>query len=365
MRLTRPWPWDSPVLCSSPSTTASAGRVSILVYSAKDKKVWSVSGQGPAPQKATLAWFREHGIDTIPPVGFLPATVPAATGAYLTLLERFGRLSLKEVLSPGVELAEEGYPAHSGAIGTIRSALKNYPTTRPAFRPQDHLPEIGELIQMPGWAHAFQRLLRASEVDGSREQGIQAAWNLFYKGDIARQIVDFANNTPVKDSTGREHQALLAYEDLANYAILIEEPVTASDRGYQVYKCNPWTQGPVFLQHLKILEGYELGEMGHNSADYIHTVIESAKLAFADRDAYYGGPRFVDVPFDRLLSEAYAAARRKLIDPRRAFMKIRPGSGPRSLFKIRKGLPAALDDTTHLDALDSEGNMVAATPSGG
>ena len=139
-------------------------------------------------------------------------------------------------------------------------------------------------------------------------------------------------------------------------------PATAATRSTSA---NPWTQGPVILQHLKILEGYELGEMGHNSADYIHTVIESAKLAFADRDAYYGDPRFVDVPFDRLLSEAYAAARRKLIDPRRASMKIRPGSGPRSLFKIRKGLPAALDDTTHLDALDSEGNMVAATPSGG
>ena len=121
----------------------------------------------------------------------------------------------------------------------------------------------------------------------------------------------------------------------------------------------------MFLQHLKILEGYDLGRMGHNSADYIHTVIESAKLAFADRDAYYGDPRFVDVPLDRLLSEAYAAQRRKLIDPGRASMEIRPGPGSRTVFKIRKGLPAALDDTTHLDALDSEGNMVAATPSGG
>ena len=341
------------------------GEVPILVYTAKDKSVWSISGQGPAPGKATLAWFREHGVDTIPGVGFLPATVPAATGAWLTLLERFGRLPLKEVLSPAIELAEQGYPAHAGAIGAIQSALNIYPTTAPAFRPRDHLPEIGELIQMPDWAHTFKRLVQASGLGGSREQAIQAAWDLFYKGDIARQIVDFAKSTRVKDSTGQEHHALLEYGDLASYATLIEQPVTATYRGYQVYKCGPWTQGPVFLQHLKILEGYDLARMGHNSADYIHTVIESAKLAFADRDAYYGDPRFVDVPLDRLLSEAYAAQRRKLIDPRRASMEIRPGAGPSSVFKIRKGLPAALDDTTHLDALDGEGNMVAATPSGG
>ena len=341
------------------------GEVSILVYSAKEKKVWSVSGQGPAPKKATLAWFKEHGVDMVPGAGFLPATVPAATAAWLTLLERFGRLPLKDVLSPAIELAEQGYPAHTGAIGAIQSALEAYPTTRLAFRPRDHLAGIGELVQMPDWAHTFQRLLRASEVDGSRERGIQAAHDLFYKGDIARQIVEFANNTRVKDSTGQKHHALLEYEDLATYATPIEQPVTSTYRGFQVYKCGPWTQGPVFLQHLKILEGYELGKMGHNSADYIHTVIESAKLAFADRDAYYGDPRFVDVPLDRLLSEVYAAQRRKLIDPGRASMEIRPGSGAHSIFKIRKGLLAAPDDTTHLDAIDSEGNMVAATPSGG
>ena len=208
------------------------GEVAILVYTARDKRVWSVSGQGPAPEKATLAWFKKHGVDTIPPVGFLPATVPAAAGAWLTLLERFGRLSLKEVLSPAIELAEQGYPAHAGAIGAIQSALETYPTTRPAFRPRDHLPEIGELIQMSDWAHTFNGLVRASELDRSREQGVQAAWDVFYKGDIARQIVDFAKNTRVKDSTGREHHALLKYEDLASYATLIEQPVTATYRGY-------------------------------------------------------------------------------------------------------------------------------------
>lgn len=341
------------------------GEVAILVYSARDQKVWSVSGQGPAPAKATVAWFRENGVDPIPSVGFLPATVPAATAGWLTLLERFGRLSVKDVLSPAIDLAENGYPAHAGMVGMIQSALKNYPSTRGAFRPEDHRPEIGEPVQMPDWAKTFQRLVQAAEGARSRQEGIRAARNFFYKGDIARHIVDFTKSTLVKDSSGREHHALLEYEDLAGYESPIEEPVTAHYRGYQVYKCGPWTQGPVFLQHLKILEGYDLARLGHNSADYIHTVIEAAKLAFADRAAYYGDPRFVDVPFDRLLSEAYAAERRKLIDPLRASLEIRPGAGSPSAFKIRRGLPPAFQDTTHLDAIDSEGNMVAATPSGG
>src|SRR5262249_51238023 len=157
--------------------------------------------------------------------------------------------------------------------------------------------EIGEIVQMPDWARTFKRLVDVAQATSSREKGIRAAHDLFYKGDIARQLVDWVRSNPVKDPSGKEHRALLDHADLASYVALVEEPASASYRGYQVYKCGPWTQGPVFLQQLKILEGYDLAKMGHNSADYIHTVIETAKLAFADRDAYYGDPRFVQVPF--------------------------------------------------------------------
>ena len=219
------------------------GEVAILVYSAKEKKVWSISGQGPAPAEATIGWFRKQGLDAIPSVGLLPATVPAATAAWLVLLERFGRLSLTDVLSPAIELAEQGYPAHSGC-GVIGAALKTYPSTLGAFRPAGRAPEIGEIVQMPDWARTFKRLVDAAQAAGSREKGIRAAHNLFYKGDIARQLVDWVRGNAVKDSSGKEHHALLDHADLASYVALVEEPVSASYRGYQVYKCGPWTQGP-------------------------------------------------------------------------------------------------------------------------
>lgn len=341
------------------------GEVAILIYSVRDKKVRSISGQGPAPAAATIQWFKQHSVDPIPSVGFLPATVPASPAAWLTLLEKYGSMSVKDVLCPAIDLAENGYPAHSGVVGTICGALKNYPTTRNELEPGDRPPEIGEPIRTPNLARTFRRLVDAAERAPSREQGIRMAQDLFYRGAIAREIVNFANHTSVKDPTGKAHHALLAYEDLASYVTPIEEPVTVNYRGYDVYKCGPWTQGPVFLQQIELLRGFDLGNMGHNSADYIHTVVEAAKLAFADRDAYYGDPKFVNVPLDRLLSEAYADERRQMINPAHASMEIGCGGGAPSTFKSRRGLGPVPNDTTHLDAIDQQGNMVAATPSGG
>lgn len=346
-----------------PQYFSIGGEVAILLYSAKEKKVWSVSGQGTAPAAATVAWFREHKVDPIPSNGFLPSTVPAAVAAWLTVLERWGRLSLHDVLSPALELAETGYPAHSGALGTMESAFKLYPTTAQVLRPP-HTPEIGELVSLPAWAATFRGLLKAADAGSSRAESIRKAKDYFYRGEVAARIIDFVRNTKIKDSAG-EHRGLLTYEDLAEYETPVEEAVSASYRGDQVYKCGPWTQGPVFLQQLKLLQGFDLRSLGHNSANYIHTVVEAAKLAYADRDAYYGDPRFVHVPLERLLSDQYAAQRRQLINPLRASMELRPGGGTRTLFLNRSGLPAGFDDTTHLDACDEAGNVIAATPSGG
>jgi gamma-glutamyltranspeptidase/glutathione hydrolase len=219
-----------------------------------------------------------------------------------------------------------------------------------------------------------------------RIAGIEAARDAFYKGEIAERIIEFISNTPVEDASGKAHTALLSYEDMAEWHAAVEEPVSVDYKGLDVFKCSSWTQGPVFLQQLTLLEGYDLASMGHNSAEYIHTSVEAAKLAFADREAYYGDPNFDDVPFDVLLSKEYAAARRALIG-QKSSMEMRPGDvgngipayaledvaennrralgvGASDLVDLGLG-HAHVGDTTHLDAIDAEGNMVAATPSGG
>lgn len=219
-----------------------------------------------------------------------------------------------------------------------------------------------------------------------RMAGIEAARDAFYKGEIAERIVDFITRNPVEDATGTAHAGLLSVEDLAEWHATVEEPVSLRYRDLDVHKCPPWTQGPVFQQQLAILEGYDLKALGHNSPEYLHLLIESAKLAFADREAYYGDPRFDRVPLDVLLSKEYAAKRRGLIG-QEASRELRPGDVGRGVpayatFDVagdnRRALQVAarsvkelglghahVGDTTHLDAVDREGNMVAATPSGG
>jgi gamma-glutamyltranspeptidase/glutathione hydrolase len=227
---------------------------------------------------------------------------------------------------------------------------------------------VGELYVQPDLAGFFTRLIDAEyrERGRGRRGALAAARDAFYKGEIAERIVKFVQEHRLPDSTGEHHSGLITKEDLQRYATRVEEPVTANYRGYDVFKCGPWSQGPVFLQQINMLEGYDLAGMKHNSPEYIHLLIEVAKLAFADREAYYGDPDFADVPLGVLLSKEYAAERRKLIDPDSASMELRPGNALayRPLERpggsdIHKG------DTTHLDAMDSWGNMLSATPSGG
>jgi gamma-glutamyltranspeptidase/glutathione hydrolase len=189
---------------------------------------------------------------------------------------------------------------------------------------------------------------------------------VFYKGEIAERIAQFAGENEFLDATGRKNRGLLVKEDVSIYSARLDEPATVRYRGYEVYKCGPWTQGPVFLQQLSLLEGYDLAALGHNSPAYIHLVTEAAKLAFADRERWYGDPDFVSVPLARLLSKEYAAERRLLIDPDHASLELRPGDAAPVLLHERGGGQATDNgDTTHLDALDRWGNVVSATPSGG
>jgi len=359
-----------------PQLNGIGGEVPILVYSAKRGSVSAISGQGTAPRRATIEWFREQAIDLIPGDGLLPATVPGAFDGWVTALREFGTMSLAQVLSPAVELAESGFPMYSGLrnvlLANVEKFQAEWPTSAEAFLPDGKVPDIGEVYRQPVWATAFRKVLEAERKAArlGREAGLQAARDCFYRGEIAERIADFAGSTEVKDAAGQAHRGLLEYQDLAGYHAKVEDPVTTSYRGCQVCKCGPWCQGPVFLQQLNLLEGLDLAALGHNSADYIHTVVEAAKLAFADREAYYGDPEFDDVPLEVLLSKEYADRRRELINPTEASGDFRPGDvgrGPLAYDPSGARIAGAdsAGDTTHLDVIDSAGNMFSATPSGG
>ncbi|MGE5851145.1 MAG: gamma-glutamyltransferase family protein [Candidatus Methylomirabilota bacterium] len=375
-----------------PQSNGIGGEVPTLIYSARERKSVAVCGMGWSPKAFTIDWCREQGIDLIPGDGYLPACVPAVVDTWAVALARFGTLSFAQVLQPAIELAENGFPLYEGlhqSLTANRSKyMELYPTTGEVYCPKGRVPEVGEIFRNPDWANALKLMCRgeAAAKHKGRVAGIEAARDVFYKGEIAECIIEFIQGTPIEDASGTAHRGLLSFEDLAEWHATVEEPATLDYRGLEVHKCPPWTQGPVFLQQLAILEGSDLKAMGQNSAEYLHVLIESAKLAFADREAYYGDPLFDKVPLDVLLSKAYAARRRSLVGEG-ASWDLRPGDVgwgvPRyATFDVaadnRRALRVAaravrdlglghahVGDTTHLDAVDREGNMVAATPSGG
>jgi gamma-glutamyltranspeptidase / glutathione hydrolase len=360
----------------NPHMHTIGGEAPMLIRLAPNQRVISVNGNMMAPARATIAHYRALGLDLIPGEGLLAAGVPAAFGALACALENFGTKALAEVTAPALALCEDGFPMHQGlcgdadvaadvpglGLGSIRANADIYrtrwPSTARIYMPGGELPHSGDIIRNPALANFFRRLLdaEAGAHNGGREAGVRAAVERFYRGDIAHEIV----------AHSEAHGGLLTLEDLASFTTRIEEPARRNYRGATVFKCGPWSQGPVFLQQLALLEGFELGAMGHNSATYLHTLVEAAKLAFADREVYYGDPEFVDVPLEQLFSERYAALRRGLIDPAHASMELRPGD-PRAMraeldVKIKARSWGA--GTTHVDAADRQGNLIAITPSG-
>ena len=356
-----------------PQNAGLGGEAPTLIYSAKDRKVYSICGMGWSPQAFTIDWCRQNGIDMIPGDGYLPACVPATIDTWCLALARFGSMSFAQIAAPAIQLAENGFPVYPGLRATIASYeelfTSKYPSTGKIYLP------AGVLIRNPDWANVLKRMSAAEKNAATgRVAGIEAARDVFYKGAVAEKILDFITRFPVQDATGQTHTGLLSYNDMADWHATLEEPVSSDFRGLQVYKCSAWTQGPVFLQQLRLLDGYDLAKMGHNSTEYLHTLIECAKLAFADREAYYGDPLFDNVPLERLLSPEYATQRRGLVEAQ-ASVELRPGDVGRGVpqYATRpvledNSLPHSgshTGDTTHLDTLDAEGNMVACTVSGG
>ena len=361
-----------------PHMNGPAGEVPILVYSARDDRTFAISGQGTAPAAATCERFASLGLDRIPGDGLLAATVPAALDAWCLLLAEFGTMTLEQVLAPARTLAERGFPMYPFLRSVLsfceRRFREEWPTSAALYLP---LRALGERFANPTLAAFLETLVDAERASkGGREAGIRAARDSFYRGRAAEEIEKFLS-TPVGDASGEAHAGLLTAGDLARYEGAIEEPVSTGYRGARVWKCGPWSQGPVFLQQLRLLERFDLAAMGQNSSQALHTWLECAKLAFADREACYADPRFADVPLAELLSDTYTETRQALVDPERASLELRPGLGrlPRG-WPLVSGEPAPSQepqalaasrgrgDTTHLDVVDRDGNFVSATPSG-
>ena len=362
----------------NPHMHTIGGEAPMLIYSAPARRVVAINGNMIAPARATIDHYRSLGLKLVPHSGLLAAGVPSAFDALVTALAEFGTLSLADVLEPALALVQDGFPMHVGLAGeaidttnpqtagagaSIRAFAKKFltewPSTGRVYMPNGEVPPVGAIIKNPSLAKFFTRLLdaEASAKNRGREAALRAASDRFYRGDIALDIVAWS------DANG----GLLQASDLAAFRTRIETPISAEYRGATVYKCGPWSQGPVFLQQIKILEGFDLAAMGHNSADYIHTVIESAKLAFADREAYYADPEFVDVPVKALVSRESGEIRRSLIDAQHASMEQRPGD-PIAMLPLGESSGEARGwggGTIHVTACDRAGNMIAVTASGG
>ena len=339
-----------------------------LLVKMTGRPVVAISGVGVAPAKATVDFYRNRKPESwedpnhmapIPAVGILAATVPGVFDGLMTALQQYGTMSFAQVSAPAREYAQ-GFPIGEEFTAFIRNnqkLLELWPASAAFFLPGGEPPKLGEVFREPTLAKTLKELVRAEKkARGNRARKIQAVRDLFYRGSIARRVADFSE----------KNGGLIAYEDLKNFKAEIGEPKTAAYRGYDVFKPGFWSQGPVLLQALNILEGFDLKAMGHNSPKYLHTVLEAAKLAFADRDRYYGDPNFSEIPESTLLSKEYAAARRALIDPEHASMEHRPGDfgAPMDLSSQSPGVTGSVQDTTCVNVVDRFGNVFSATPSG-
>jgi gamma-glutamyltranspeptidase/glutathione hydrolase len=356
-----------------PHLNGPGGDLPAIVYTAAGDDVRVLCAQGPAPQAATIAHFRELGLELIPGTGFLPAVVPGAFDGWMLMLRDLGTMRFAEVAEYAIGYAEAGFPVvprMSSTIERVEEIFRDeWPSSAEVFLP---VPAPGSLFRNRDVAATYRRLVDESE-GGSREQEIDRARAAWYRGFVAEAIDAFIR-TGTMDSSGRPHAGLLSADDLAHYEARWEDPVSLDYRGHTVFKTRPWGQGPVFLQQLALLEGFGLPELRLASADFVHTVVECAKLAFADREAWYGDPDFVDVPLELLLSSDYAAERRGLVGDE-ASTELRPGGpNPRLPSPVvgRAGAAAgvgeptrATGDTVHVDVVDRHGNIVSATPSGG
>ena len=351
-----------------------------MLYHAESGDLLSLSGQGTAPRLATVDWYRSQGQEEIPtgpgPLAHLSFTVPGIVAALLSLLEKYGTKTVGEVLEPSIHYAERGIPNYEYMLERIdspgtRSQFEQYPPGgTEVFFDDGAVPRPGSLLVQKGLGSILRKLAEAeSAAAGHRVDGVRAARDCFYTGEVAQIIHDCAH------SVG----GILGLKSLASYEAKYETPLKTSFLGHEIHGQRTWTQGAVLMQALNILENFDIRAMGHNSTAYIHTVSQAINLAFADREAYYGDPDFATVPVDGLLSKQYARERAAMVDPSRAFSELPPPGDPWR-YSSKSGAPAPAREpvpaasgvdsgpesgTTHISTIDRDGNMVCATPSGG
>jgi len=359
------------------------GGESPILVRTREGKVFAIAGVGTMPRLATADFFRNHRLtpeeivdppaphglkDWIPVAGILSALVPGMVEAALVTLREFGTKSFGEAVEPAIELAD-GFPLDDMRAMSIRGSLKYlaaWPSSRHVFLPDGRVPRIGDIFRQPDLARTLRSMVdvekQALVKGASREKAIDAVRDYFYRGEIAHRIDDFS----------QKNGGLLRYEDMAAFHVEPEPAVSATFHGYTVYKPGFWSQGPSMIEALNILEGFNLADLKLNSSDYIHTLVEALKLAYADRDTYYGDPRFVKIPTERLISKEYGAERRKQIGAE-ASLAFRPGDvepdPPQHPFYsaiTRYPIDDALraKDTTCVDAVDRDGVAISITPSG-
>src|ERR1700678_828641 len=372
-----------------PHLNGPGGDVPVIVYDTRRKKPEVICGQGPAPAGATISHYRNQGLDLVPGTGLLAACVPGTFETWMLLLRDYGSVSLRGVLSPAIGYAQNGYPLverASATIATVADLFREYwPTSAVVYLPGGAPPPAGTLFANTALAATYLRILEEAEsAGGDRVAQIERARKSWSQGFVADAIDRFCRTQEIMDTSGARHRGVLTADDGARWTPRIEARLTYDYGRYTVCKTGPWGQGPVMLQQLALLKGFNLDGMDLAGTDFIHLQVECAKLAYADREEFYGDPNFVEVPMARLLSDAYNSQRRKLVD-RTASLTLRPGSIPGYGGKTSRprrgpaeaaafagageptvGELAVVDgDTVHFDIIDQAGNMVSATPSGG
>ena len=373
-----------------PHLNGPGGDVPVILSDVRKGMVEVICGQGPAPAAATISHYRGLGLDMVPGTGLLAACVPGMFDAWMLMLRDYGTMRLPDVLAPAIHYAREGHPLVERANATIATVAElfnlHWPTSAAVYLPGGKVPATGTLFTNPTLAETYSRVLReAASAGGDRVREIEAARKTWSAGFVAEAIDRFCRTQEAMDVSGEPHFGVLAGDDMARWQAHVEAPLTYDYGRYTVCKPGPWAQGPVMLQQLALLKGFDLDDADPVSAQFVHTLVECSKLAYADREKFYGDPRFVEVPMATLLSDAYNDQRRKLVGDA-ASLELRPGSvaGFGGVVSLRReegrrravggmgaGEPTVgrvgemLGDTVHFDIVDRDGNMVSATPSGG
>lgn len=373
-----------------PHLCGPGGDMPAIFFSARTGKVEVLCAQGTAPAKATIAHYKAQGLDLVPGSGLLATVVPGAFDGWMLMLRDHGSLSVRDVLEPAIHYARHGHPILprvSNEIARLATFFRTeWPTSAATWLPGGEAPVARTLFRNEALADTYDRIVREAEAGSGRDAQVQRARDAFMRGFVAEAIERYLRDAEVMDASGHKNRGVLSVADMATWSASYEPPTTVDHHGWTLAKTGPWGQGPVFCQTLKLLETFDIAAMPPAGPDFIHTVVEAMKLAFADREAYYGDPKFSEIPIERLLSEDYAASRRGLITES-ASRALRPGVLPGFEAQVARAVPDAAGrgssgglgvgeptmahlsnrrgDTVHIDVIDRWGNMVSATPSGG